>query len=373
MKDKTLSDEFIGVHLNQRTFYSNPLIRRHNICQVKNAYTVANIIGFCLFILYAFIHFFSSQIDSAIDVFWIIITIVLPLLSSVIIINIPKHYAILPQVLWLTTFCSFLTFVHYLAVPENINWLIFLSAYYLLAIIIVAPVMPFKVYLYNNMFFCLMMNISLLEAGILLRELLIFDAQILTLATCALHMTYRQQLNSYRTMHILLNLKKLSCMDSLTDVFNRGIWHQRLEDEFDRAQVDGQPFVMLLLDIDNFKMVNDKYGHQVGDKVIQQVAYICRQNIRVGDAVGRLGGEEFGILLPNTKLCEAKKIARRVIEQMQSHAFNFSKEPFYVTVSVGISELNDSTCGSENLFKHADDALYQAKNNGRNHFVVALQ
>ena len=121
----------------------------------------------------------------------------------------------------------------------------------------------------------------------------------------------------------------------------------------------------MMLDIDHFKKINDTYGHLAGDFVLKEIAKIIKDSIRKSDICGRFGGEEFVIVLPNTKLSGAMKLAERIRETIQNHTFDFNGKKINVTVSIGITSVgvNDSY---ESLISRADEALYEAKEKGRN-------
>lgn len=136
----------------------------------------------------------------------------------------------------------------------------------------------------------------------------------------------------------------------------------------DYYQTMRQPFAVLALDIDHFKSVNDNWGHDVGDRVIRQVAQTLRQSARQSDVVCRNGGEEFLMLLPNTPLKEAEAMAERI---RISIADNAIETVGHISISIGVAEWDARRLPLESSLKRADDALYQAKNSGRNCTVVA--
>lgn len=152
--------------------------------------------------------------------------------------------------------------------------------------------------------------------------------------------------------------------DSLTLLLNR----RGLNAVLDYYQTMRQPFAVLALDIDHFKSVNDNWGHDVGDRVIRQVAQTLRQSARQSDVVCRNGGEEFLMLLPNTPLKEAEATAERI---RISIADNAIEAVGHITISIGVAEWDARRPPLESSLKRADDALYQAKNSGRNCTVVA--
>ncbi|MDU0353212.1 GGDEF domain-containing protein [Paraglaciecola aquimarina] len=124
-----------------------------------------------------------------------------------------------------------------------------------------------------------------------------------------------------------------------------------------------------MLDIDFFKKVNDEYGHVVGDKVLLKMARIITSLLREYDPFGRIGGEEFGIFLPNTSLQQAKEITQRLCDTINASQFNTSSKPISISVSIGIVQCWQGAT-FESLYSCADVALYEAKDKGRNQVAV---
>ncbi len=161
-----------------------------------------------------------------------------------------------------------------------------------------------------------------------------------------------------------------SIRDDLTELYNRRFFNERLIDEVDRARRYGGVFSMLLCDIDHFKMVNDLFGHPIGDKVLIKVATILRDNIRSSDMVARYGGEEFTILLLNSDKKLAITLAEQICRAIAGTLFT-EIDGKQVTASIGIATFNDDSISFEGLVAKADRAMYLAKNKGRNQ-VIAL-
>jgi diguanylate cyclase (GGDEF)-like protein len=162
-------------------------------------------------------------------------------------------------------------------------------------------------------------------------------------------------------------LERQAHTDFLTELATRRRFIELASAEVTRAQRYRTSLSLIMFDIDHFKAVNDNYGHKTGDNVLQKLATTLRQTLRDVDIVGRLGGEEFAVMLPETNTPEAWDAAERLrlaIAGTEMHAESDIR--FHVTISVGISTLTDSACDIETLLKNADDALYIAKNNGRN-------
>jgi diguanylate cyclase (GGDEF)-like protein len=149
--------------------------------------------------------------------------------------------------------------------------------------------------------------------------------------------------------------------DSLTGALNRGIFIQRLVKEVHRSQRYGEPMSFIMFDIDHFKHVNDTYGHTAGDRALIKIARQIKQSIRSIDSIGRLGGEEFGILLPNTGIESATHTAERLRKEIESLSF----DEFNITISLGVTSLKDDD-NIDKIYERADVALFESKDGGRN-------
>jgi len=155
--------------------------------------------------------------------------------------------------------------------------------------------------------------------------------------------------------------------DGLTGLFNRRLFDLQLLRLFTLSHRFNNSLALLMVDVDHFKQFNDKHGHDQGDVVLQEVSQLLSQTARKSDYVCRYGGEEFTIILPDTSLETANRIAERVRSQIERHKFNGNT----VTVSIGVSVYNGKeSLNEKKLFKQADSALYQAKQSGRNRVAV---
>jgi diguanylate cyclase (GGDEF)-like protein len=159
-------------------------------------------------------------------------------------------------------------------------------------------------------------------------------------------------------------LGTLATVDGLTGLTNRRHFLTLAECEFDRARRYQRPLAVLMIDIDHFKVINDNHGHDVGDIVIAELAKVCHRVSRETDVPARLGGEEFGILLPETPADNAVAFAERLCREVKNIAVPAGDDVLTITVSVGISEISTEMSFAE-LLKHADMALYDAKRAGR--------
>ena len=165
--------------------------------------------------------------------------------------------------------------------------------------------------------------------------------------------------------------QQLSITDGLTGVWNRRYLEMTLRKEIERAQRFGRPLSVLMLDIDRFKRVNDRYGHQRGDEVLIEITRRILGEIRGNiDVVGRYGGEEFVILLPETPTGGARVVAEKIRTAIRDEAFvGSSTEPIAVTVSMGIATYPEDGATAEELIRKADEAMYRAKAGGRDRVV----
>ncbi|MCX6076534.1 MAG: diguanylate cyclase [Campylobacterales bacterium] len=165
-------------------------------------------------------------------------------------------------------------------------------------------------------------------------------------------------------------VEELAVTDQLTKIFNRLHLENSFKQEVDRAKRYNATFSVILLDIDHFKAVNDNYGHDVGDEVLVGVVNILKQNIRATDILGRWGGEEFLIILPQTDMNEAKYLAEKLKSEIEHHTFDTIGSK---TCSFGISQFRVEDEDSKMVVKRADNALYSAKNSGRNRVIVSQE
>ena len=165
-------------------------------------------------------------------------------------------------------------------------------------------------------------------------------------------------------------LRVMAETDGLTGLDNRRHIEERLQEFFDHATRLNEPLSVVMCDLDKFKSVNDTYGHQAGDAVLQQFAAILKATAREIDRVGRYGGEEFLCLLPGTVLDAAVTFAERVRKEVEGHAYTFEGGTIHRTASFGVAGWPHPSVNSpDELVKAADDALYVAKESGRNKVV----
>lgn len=165
--------------------------------------------------------------------------------------------------------------------------------------------------------------------------------------------------------------KMLAIIDPLTELYNRRYFQQVLEKEFMRSNRYSSPLSLAMIDIDNFKKLNDTYGHQFGDEVLQVVSRLFQDSLRKTDYVARYGGEELIAILPETSIEQAIIPIERLRCKISDHAFMYDFKRVNVTVSIGIAQNNYDMLSADNFIKLADNALYDAKQKGKNRIELA--
>jgi diguanylate cyclase (GGDEF)-like protein len=166
-------------------------------------------------------------------------------------------------------------------------------------------------------------------------------------------------------------LSKLSYTDVLTGLANRRYFMERLEAESRRHVRSSVPYCLILLDVDHFKSINDRYGHQAGDEVLRRLSQILIEGVRTPtDQSARIGGEEFAVLLPDTSLAATEIVCRRIADGLRKHTFTVNGESFHLTISMGVVECKGET--TEAALKQADRNLYKAKQGGRDQAIYSM-
>lgn len=178
------------------------------------------------------------------------------------------------------------------------------------------------------------------------------------------------KLRQLATAHDLL--RRHAATDTLTDLLNRGAFTREVEEALDDARFseDGMRGTLLVIDADNFKAINDTFGHEQGDAALRRIAGAIRSVLRAADLVGRIGGEEFAVYLPGTTQLIAEAVAERLRLAVYDTLFTPDGKPHQLTVSVG-GAVYDRYLPFAELFRLADQQLYVAKQNGRNRIAVA--
>jgi diguanylate cyclase (GGDEF)-like protein/PAS domain S-box-containing protein len=171
---------------------------------------------------------------------------------------------------------------------------------------------------------------------------------------------------SIQNARLHAEVQKLAITDSLTGLYNRRGLFELGQREVERSRRYKRPLVAIMMDVDHFKFINDYYGHTVGDQVLQAVAKRCTDNLRRIDILGRLGGDEFTFLLPETDMFTASHVAERVRQTVAERPIVTDETPINVSASLGVARATSATPDLEVLISRADAAMYVAKREGRN-------
>jgi diguanylate cyclase (GGDEF)-like protein len=167
-------------------------------------------------------------------------------------------------------------------------------------------------------------------------------------------------------------MNSLIIRDGLTGLFNKPYIHQRLDEEFYRSRRYNHDLSLMMIDLDNFKALNDRFGHAVGDHLLRYFSQVIADTVRPSDVAARYGGEEFLIILPETRKEEAQTVAERLLNRISLYPFRVDsrKEDVPFTISIGVTAYPDHGESAEDLVELADQALYEAKKNGKNKVAV---
>ena len=198
---------------------------------------------------------------------------------------------------------------------------------------------------------------------------------IFFLGACFVWLTVKLSLQTVLDVRRMVLLEHENITDPLIGIYNRRYLDRRLDEEVERAQRYALPLSILLLDVDHFKHVNDKYGHQTGDRVLVHLGKLLMESVRKTDEVARYGGEEILIVLPHTPILSAAHMAERIRRHVETHPLLLDQgeekaSTISFTASIGVAALDSATDSSRALVQSADAALYQAKQEGRNRVAI---
>jgi len=194
----------------------------------------------------------------------------------------------------------------------------------------------------------------------------LIEADLSVMSTFAL-----QVASALKRASLFQEVKSLALTDPLTGLQNRRSLFDVGRIEFARSQRMNRPFCCLMLDLDHFKKFNDQYGHLIGDLVLQEFARRAKSSVREVDLIGRYGGEELVIFLPETDLATAMQVAERLRKSVEKTPIQISDQELHLTVSIGVSRRDENTLEVETLIARADQALYIAKHRGRNQVAMS--
>jgi diguanylate cyclase (GGDEF)-like protein len=169
------------------------------------------------------------------------------------------------------------------------------------------------------------------------------------------------------------DLKTLAAIDGLTGLYNRRHFETLSVAEWARFQRYLRPLSILIIDVDHFKAINDRFGHDAGDSALKIISNVCNSAKRDSDISARIGGEEFALLLPETNEAAARIVAQRICDMVGEHSPTVHDEKLNLSVSIGIATATLSMSGIATLMKRGDDALYESKRAGRNRVSLASE
>lgn len=162
------------------------------------------------------------------------------------------------------------------------------------------------------------------------------------------------------------NLRHISIKDDLTQVYNRRHFIEHAQVQWERAIRYGEEFAIIIFDIDDFKAVNDSYGHLAGDQVLRAVSRVCEKEARATDMIARYGGDEFVYLIPNSSAIDVHEFMKRVQARLSGQPIKIGQDEIHITVSMGARRFDDEAPDFESVLSKADQALYAAKRTGGN-------
>jgi diguanylate cyclase (GGDEF)-like protein len=178
------------------------------------------------------------------------------------------------------------------------------------------------------------------------------------------------------TQKALEETEELARLDPLTGLLNRRAFNEAIAQSLTQHTLNQTPFTLMLVDLDNFKAINDTYGHPVGDRLLKEMGELIRQNIRSIDWAARFGGDEFAILLAGCALEDALQVAQKLRQAVFSLDLRVHQDfPLNISISLGLADTNsieNSPIAAQNLYQHADIALYTAKRSGKNRICVQM-
>ncbi len=190
------------------------------------------------------------------------------------------------------------------------------------------------------------------------------DAEIYRLKNFSLR---REMSDHY---HAVAEMQHLATTDALTQLLNRRHFFTLADYSFRAAQETGKSLCALMIDIDNFKQVNDQFGHLGGDQVLREVSAVIQSCLRSRDRVGRVGGEEFAVMIPESGFANAEKIGQRILNSVAGRKISLSGQKMNVTVSIGAAQIESADQILQDLLSRADQALYSAKQGGKNRLCL---
>lgn len=245
------------------------------------------------------------------------------------------------------------------------------------AIFLIRPLISVIIYLISFIAYYYSIGITINDNQILLSNRVNGITAIaigLLISIMIWHYTYTNIIQRRRIEKQQRQLKQMAYYDQLTSLCNRYYFNKVVEKEFYAVERYGHESVIIIMDIDEFKNINDTYGHRVGDELLRELAQLIDENIRASDTASRFGGEEFIILAPKVSLKEGAALAEKLREIVAEHEFKIDTTTIRITASFGVSLLQSTeTQRLDNYFSLADKALYSAKEKGKNRVEMILR
>ena len=331
-----------------------------------------NYIGQMTFLLYFFIDYFIIPDVATLSATLRLSAVVLALIGNYFCFKLIKDIRLLDLILPVSaTLCCGIWF--YILSQSQSPWI---STYVYASVIFVLMAnlciqVRFRPAVYNSLVMSVLMFLGVISLTNL-QDALVFMVVYIPVCLLSLYISWINTLNArHHFLRSLLDdwnfhtLQALAHTDELTQLNNRRQFVHMAEHKI-HAWPKSESVCLLMFDVDFFKQINDTYGHDIGDRVLQNIADIARKEMRRKDILARFGGEEFIALLSETSLDEALMISERLRQKIAQHEMCIDKKCFNFTVSIGVSSLKPQQTDLQTLIKEADLALYQAKQRGRN-------
>lgn len=261
------------------------------------------------------------------------------------------------------------SFALYLFIPNRIHWMLALNAY--LAVGFLLAVMLFSNLSMSRVFGTAIVLVLLNTIGLVIaRRLAALQRRQFASLTAEreINQLLQQEIDERKGLED--RLRHLAQRDDLTGLNNRRWFLELAGQELRRSRRRNSPLSLCMVDLDHFKSINDRFGHAAGDKVLVQAANVCQEALRESDILGRFGGEEFVIALPDTDARGAREVAERLRERLYRFRFTDTAPDLRMTATAGIAEVRPQDDGLEPALHRADKAMYTGKDQGRNRVIV---
>lgn len=267
-------------------------------------------------------------------------------------------------ILWLGNMAMFCMMAGNVVVLGRMAYLPMIIMYFMMGVLLIAPLVSPLTFLFPHLATMGMMGLVMWLDGYRLGhwlQLLLFSVPAMSFMLVILNVQRRTAMQSYQ---LARQNWLYATTDTLSQLQNRRTWYQRAQSRLETAEQQGQPLSLLLLDVDHFKAVNDQLGHAAGDHAIEALGKLLQASCPPSAEAGRLGGEEFAILLPDTPPTDAGRVAEQLRAAIANMPLQLDAHSFRITVSIGQASLPAD--GLDALVRAADRQLYRAKSEGRN-------